>query len=93
MSCVESVSLNHSLFYNAVKSRIKTFGDGRYTCRLLVQLSPLFSEDIQEDDVDPEDHQPFPTLKRVFEGVDRHTGFNIEVKFPQVKIVCSFLIV
>ena len=47
----------------------------------------LFIEGIQEDDVDPEDLQPFPTLKRVFESVDIHTGFNIEVKYPMEKAV------
>lgn len=42
-------------------------------------------EGIQDDDVDPEDEQPFPTLEQVFETVDRHTGFNIEVKYPLIK--------
>ncbi|XP_053381045.1 glycerophosphocholine phosphodiesterase GPCPD1-like [Mercenaria mercenaria] len=42
-------------------------------------------EGIQDDDVDPEDIQPFPTLERLFEGVDIHTGFNIEVKYPLMK--------
>ena len=48
----------------------------------------LISEGIQDDDIDPEDLQPFPTLKRVFESVDKHTGFNIEVKYPMKKLVC-----
>ena len=51
----------------------------------------LFSEDIHEDDIDPEDLQPFPTLKRVFESVDIHTGFNIEVKYPMKKVVSHCL--
>ena len=44
-------------------------------------------EGIHDDDVDPEDLQPFPTLKRVFEVVDPHTGFNIEIKYPLPKVV------
>lgn len=43
-------------------------------------------EGIQDDDVDPADLQPFPTLQNVFESVDIHTGFNIEVKYPQEKL-------
>lgn len=52
----------------------------------------LFAEGIQEDDIDPEDLQPFPTLKRAFEAVDIHTGFNIEVKYPMKKVVGSFVL-
>ena len=51
----------------------------------------LFSEGIQDDDIDPEDLQPFPTLKGVFESVDKHTGFNIEVKYPMKKLVSLFI--
>ncbi|XP_060576264.1 glycerophosphocholine phosphodiesterase GPCPD1-like, partial [Ruditapes philippinarum] len=42
-------------------------------------------EGIQEDDMDPEDLQPFPTLERLFDTVDKHTGFNVEVKYPLLK--------
>ena len=52
----------------------------------------MFAEGIQEDDIDPEDLQPFPTLKRAFEAVDIHTGFNIEVKYPMKKVVGSFVL-
>ena len=45
------------------------------------------TEGIQDDDVDPEDLQPFPSLATVFQSVDHHTGFNIEIKYPQTKIV------
>lgn len=47
-------------------------------------MSFLFSADeIHTEDLDPEDLQPFPTLRRCFESVDEHTGFNIEIKYPQ----------
>ena len=57
------------------------------TCISLV-IKHLFvfcfvSDDIHSEDLDPEDLQPFPTLKRCFEAVDQHTGFNIEIKYPQ----------
>lgn len=51
----------------------------------LSHTSSLTSEDngdMHEDDIDPVDSQPFPTLKRCFEAVDQHVGFNIEVKYP-----------
>jgi len=47
----------------------------------------LFTEGIHDDDIDPEDLQPFPSLQQVFETVDMHTGFNIEIKYPQKKMV------
>ncbi|XP_023931812.1 glycerophosphocholine phosphodiesterase GPCPD1-like [Lingula anatina] len=31
--------------------------------------------------VDPLEHQPFPTLQQLFETLDEHIGFNIEVKY------------
>ncbi|XP_052788976.1 glycerophosphocholine phosphodiesterase GPCPD1-like isoform X2 [Mya arenaria] len=43
-------------------------------------------EGIQDDDVEPEDTQPFPSLEQVFRSVDIHTGFNIEIKYPQAKV-------
>ena len=52
----------------------------------------MVTEDIHEDDVSPEDLQPFPTLKRVFEGVELHTGFNVEIKYPLPKVVCIALL-
>jgi hypothetical protein len=48
-------------------------------------------EGIQEDDMDPEDLQPFPTLERLFDTVDKHTGFNVEVKYPLLKAVSNLL--
>lgn len=30
---------------------------------------------------DHDDHQPFPTLKKAFESVDEHVGFNVEIKW------------
>lgn len=29
---------------------------------------------------DDDDHQPFPSLKKAFESIHRHVGFNIEIK-------------
>jgi len=50
-----------------------------------------FTEEIKKEDLDPEDLQPFPTLKQCFEAVDLHTGFNIEIKYPQGLQVCTLL--
>ncbi|XP_002736741.1 glycerophosphocholine phosphodiesterase GPCPD1-like [Saccoglossus kowalevskii] len=36
------------------------------------------------DDEDNPDLQPFPTLRKVFENVPDHLGFNIEIKYPQI---------
>ncbi|XP_052220535.1 glycerophosphocholine phosphodiesterase GPCPD1-like [Dreissena polymorpha] len=43
-------------------------------------------EGIHDNDLDTVDLQPFPSLEQAFQSVDIHTGFNIEVKFPQTKI-------
>ncbi|XP_064617078.1 glycerophosphocholine phosphodiesterase GPCPD1-like [Liolophura sinensis] len=32
-------------------------------------------------DLEPGDLQPFPTLERVFEALDPHVGFNVEIKY------------
>jgi glycerophosphocholine phosphodiesterase GPCPD1 len=40
-------------------------------------------DDIHDDDIDPSDLQPFPTLEKVFEAVNPATGFNVEIKYPQ----------
>ena len=57
-------------------------------------MSPfLLTDDIHSEDLDPEDLQPFPTLKRCLETVDEHTGFNIEIKYPQMmKVYVIFII-
>ena len=47
----------------------------------------LLTEGIQDDDMEPEDVQPFPTLERLFDAVDKHTGFNVEIKYPLMKAV------
>lgn len=39
-----------------------------------------------------EEHRPFPTLVEAFQNVSDEVGFNIEVKYPMMQIVCfSFL--
>ncbi|XP_052797053.1 glycerophosphocholine phosphodiesterase GPCPD1-like isoform X2 [Mya arenaria] len=40
-------------------------------------------EELHDEDTDPEDLQPFPTVARCLQAVDLHTGFNIEIKYPQ----------
>lgn len=54
------------------------------------RISDNDREDIHEDDVDPTDLQPFPTLERVFEAVNPATGFNVEIKYPQEKVDGEF---
>lgn len=36
----------------------------------------------EEEDDDPQLHEPFPTLESVLEIIDQHVGFNIEIKWP-----------
>ncbi|XP_053380128.1 glycerophosphocholine phosphodiesterase GPCPD1-like [Mercenaria mercenaria] len=40
-------------------------------------------EEINSDEDTHEDLETFPTLERCLNSVDKHTGFNIELKFPQ----------
>ncbi|CAC5407430.1 GPCPD1 [Mytilus coruscus] len=44
------------------------------------------SDERYDDNVDPIETQPFPTLKRCFEDVDEHVGFNVEVKYPMLRM-------
>ncbi|VDI31140.1 glycerophosphocholine phosphodiesterase GPCPD1 [Mytilus galloprovincialis] len=44
------------------------------------------SDERYEDNVDPKETQPFPTLKQCFEDVDEHVGFNVEVKYPMLRM-------
>jgi glycerophosphocholine phosphodiesterase GPCPD1 len=53
-----------------------------------LKLSPIHKENVTKyefDDSDKEDNQPFPSLRKVLEVVNKKCGFNIEVKFPQLK--------
>ena len=44
------------------------------------------------DVLDPEDRAPFPTLKQVFDALDPHIGFNIEIKYAmEVKVIYCIL--
>ncbi|XP_052093796.1 glycerophosphocholine phosphodiesterase GPCPD1-like isoform X1 [Mytilus californianus] len=43
-----------------------------------------------EDQLDPFDLQPFPTLERCFDAVDEHVGFNVEVKYPMEQLDGTF---
>ncbi|XP_078326933.1 glycerophosphocholine phosphodiesterase GPCPD1-like isoform X1 [Crassostrea virginica] len=54
------------------------------------RISDTNRDDIHDDDIDPTDLQPFPTLERVFEAVNPSTGFNIEIKYPQEKLDGEF---
>lgn len=54
------------------------------------RISDNDRDDIHEDDIDPTDLQPFPTLERVFEAVNPATGFNVEIKYPQEKVDGEF---
>ncbi|XP_052093799.1 glycerophosphocholine phosphodiesterase GPCPD1-like [Mytilus californianus] len=44
------------------------------------------SDERYEDNVDPVETHPFPTLKQCFEDVDEHVGFNVEVKYPMLRM-------
>lgn len=35
-----------------------------------------------------EEHKPFPTLVEAFNNVSEEVGFNVEVKYPMVTVVC-----
>lgn len=41
-------------------------------------------------DEDLEDHQPFPTLQAALQEVDKHVGFNIEIKWTMQLKVLTF---
>lgn len=36
-----------------------------------------------------EEHRPFPTLIEALKNVSDVVGFNIEVKYPMIQIVCA----
>lgn len=42
--------------------------------------------DIDGEDLDHVHLQPFPTLQECYEEVNKKTGFNVEIKFPQQKV-------
>ncbi|KAL3872266.1 hypothetical protein ACJMK2_040200 [Sinanodonta woodiana] len=50
------------------------------------QVSEQLHDIMHSDDLDPEELQPFPTFQKLFEAVDEHIGFNVEVKYPQLNI-------
>ncbi|XP_061183603.1 glycerophosphocholine phosphodiesterase GPCPD1-like [Saccostrea echinata] len=54
------------------------------------RISENDRDGIHDDDIDPSDLQPFPTLERVFEAVNPCTGFNVEIKYPQEKVNGEF---
>lgn len=53
----------------------------------------LFEKDIHKvtgEHDEAEEHRPFPTLVEAFENVSDEVGFNIEVKYPMMQVVCVF---
>ncbi|RWS07450.1 glycerophosphocholine phosphodiesterase GPCPD1-like protein [Dinothrombium tinctorium] len=55
----------------------------------LLKLSPVHNPEHKEKydfvDDDPQENQPFPTLKQVLETVNPSCGFNIEIKYPMLR--------
>ncbi|KAH9496922.1 putative glycerophosphocholine phosphodiesterase GPCPD1 2 [Bulinus truncatus] len=56
-----------------------------------LQSMRLFSSDlscvgITDDETEEESYEPFPTLEKVLTVVDENTGFDIEIKYPQLDI-------
>ena len=48
--------------------------------------------DFEDDESNPKPYnQPFASFRTVLESVDSECGFNVEIKYPQKKIV-SFLV-
>ena len=54
-------------------------------------FSQCFTDDMNSEEDLPADLETFPTLERCLNAVDNHTGFNIELKYPQELMVCQVI--